>query len=74
LTLVESIIENPERILRCRLDKIKGDAVAEMKAAGLDYEERLEKLENLEYPKPQRDIMRLPGVAGDASRPALIPE
>jgi superfamily II RNA helicase len=57
LTLVESILENPEIVLRRQLDKIKGKAVAEMKANGLDYDQRMEELEKLEYPKPLRDFI-----------------
>jgi superfamily II RNA helicase len=57
LTLVESILENPELVLRRQLDKVKGRAVAEMKAQGLDYDERMAKLEELEYPKPLRDFV-----------------
>jgi superfamily II RNA helicase len=57
LTLVESILENPEIVLRRQLDKVKGRAVAEMKAQGLDYDERMAKLEELEYPKPLRDFV-----------------
>jgi superfamily II RNA helicase len=57
LTLVESILENPELILRRQLDKLKGRAVAEMKAEGLDYDQRMEKLDTLEYPKPLRDFV-----------------
>ena len=57
LTLVESILENPDAILRKQLDKVKGDAVAEMKAAGIEYEERMEKLDTLEYPKPESEFI-----------------
>ena len=57
LTLVESILENPELILRRQLDKVKGRAVAEMKAEGLDYDQRMERLQELEYPKPLRDFV-----------------
>ena len=57
LTLVESILENPQPILRRQLDKLKGKAVAEMKAAGLDYDQRMEGLEKLEYPKPNREFV-----------------
>ncbi len=57
LTLVESILENPELILRRQLDKLKGEAVAEMKAEGLDYDQRMEELEKLEHPKPLRDFV-----------------
>ncbi len=57
LTLVESILENPEQILRKQLDKLKGEKVAEMKAAGKDYDERMAELDKLEHPKPLRDFV-----------------
>ena len=57
LTLVESILENPEIILRKQLDKVKGQAVAQMKAEGIEYDERMAKLEELEYPKPNREFV-----------------
>jgi superfamily II RNA helicase len=57
LTLVESILENPELILRKQLDKLKGRKVAEMKAEGLDYDQRMEELEKMEHPKPLREFV-----------------
>ncbi|MEI6668080.1 MAG: DUF3516 domain-containing protein [Acidobacteriota bacterium] len=57
VTLVESILENPEVILRRQLDKVKDRAVAQMKADGMEYEQRMEELEKLEYPKPLRDFV-----------------
>lgn len=57
LTLVESILENPDAILRRQVDKLRTEALAEMKAAGLDYEERLEELEKIEHPKPLADFV-----------------
>ena len=57
LSLVESILENPDIILRKQLDKVKTDAVNEMKAAGVEYEERMEKLDELEYPKPEGEFI-----------------
>ena len=57
LTLVESILENPELILRKQLDRVKDRAVAQMKADGMEYEQRMEELERLEYPKPLREFV-----------------
>jgi len=57
LTLVESILEDPDIILRKQLDKLKSQKMAEMKMAGLEYEERMEELEKLEYPKPNREFI-----------------
>lgn len=57
LTLVESIVENPDIILRKQLDKVKSQKMAEMKQAGMEYDERMEELEKLEYPKPNREFV-----------------
>jgi hypothetical protein len=57
LTLAEAIVEDPEIILRKQLDKIKTRKMAEMKLAGLPYEERMAELDKLEYPKPKREFI-----------------
>jgi hypothetical protein len=57
LTLVESILENPEAILFRQLDKLKRDTLAELKAQGVEYDQRMEELEKLEYPKPNREFV-----------------
>jgi len=57
LTLVESIVENPDIILRKQLDRVKDQKVAEMKAEGIEYDQRMEELEKLEYPKPNREFI-----------------
>jgi superfamily II RNA helicase len=57
LTLVESILEDPDIILRKQLDKLKSQKMAEMKMAGIEYDERIEELDKLEYPKPNREFI-----------------
>jgi hypothetical protein len=57
LTLAESILEDPDIILRKQLDKLKSQKMAEMKMAGIEYDERIEELEKLEYPKPNREFV-----------------
>ena len=57
LTLVESILEDPDIILRKQLDKLKCQKMAEMKMAGIEYDERIEELEKLEHPKPNREFI-----------------
>ncbi len=57
LTLVESILEDPDIILRRQLDKLKSEKMAEMKAQGMEYQERMDELEKLEYPKPRREFI-----------------
>lgn len=57
LTLAESILENPDIILQKQLDKVKTKVVAELKAQGVEYDDRMEQLAKLEYPKPNREFI-----------------
>ena len=57
LTLVESILEDPEVVLRRQVDKLKQELVAQLKADGMQYEERMEKLDEVTHPQPQRDFL-----------------
>jgi superfamily II RNA helicase len=57
LTLVESILEDPDIILRKQLDRVKDQKMAEMKMEGIEYEQRMEELEKLEHPKPNGEFV-----------------
>ncbi len=57
LSMVESILEDPDAVLWKQLDRARGQAVAEMKAKGMEYDERMAELEKVEYPKPNRDFV-----------------
>ena len=57
LTLCEAIVEDPDQILRQQVSRLKGDAVEQMKAEGIPYEERMEKLDEIEHPKPLREFL-----------------
>ena len=81
LTLCESIVEDPDLILRRQLDRLKTQKVAEMKMDGVEYDQRMEELEKLEYPKPNREFIystfnafteRHPWVGQDNIRPKSI--
>jgi superfamily II RNA helicase len=81
LTLVESVLENPDYVLRQQLDAIKRVKLGELKAAGVEYDQRIEELDKLEYPKPLREFVyetfnafarEHPWVRGDNVRPKSI--
>jgi hypothetical protein len=57
LSSVEAILEDPMPILIKQLDRIKTEKLAELKAAGVEYEQRMEELEKLEYPKPNAEFI-----------------
>ena len=57
LTLCEAIVEDPDAILRRQVDKLKTEKLEELRAAGVEYAERMEKLEQVEHPKPLREFL-----------------
>jgi len=57
LSLTESVLENPTAILRRQVDHLKDTLMREMKEQGVPYEERIERLQHVEHPKPERDFI-----------------
>jgi superfamily II RNA helicase len=57
LTLCEAIVEDPEAILRRQVDRLKTEKMEEMKAAGVEYDERIAKLDEVEHVKPLREFL-----------------
>jgi hypothetical protein len=81
VTLVESILEDPEVVLRRQIDKLKTEKLAEMKAAGVEYEERMAELDKIEHPKPNVEFLvdsfalfrkDHPWVASESLRPKSV--
>jgi len=52
LSVVEAILDDPFPVLMAQAHKARGEAVAEMKADGIEYDERMKLLEEITYPKP----------------------
>lgn len=52
LSVLESILDDPFPVLMAQAHKERGEAIAEMKAEGIEYDERMELLEEVSYPKP----------------------
>ncbi len=59
VSVFEAILEDPRPIITAQRNRAKGEAVAEMKAEGLEYEERMELLEDVEHPQPLRDELEV---------------
>ncbi len=55
LSIIESILDSPGAIIHAQLNKAKDELMAEMKANGVEYEERMERLEKVEPPKPNKE-------------------
>ncbi|WP_067700297.1 DEAD/DEAH box helicase [Nocardia jejuensis] len=60
ISLIESTLEDPRQLLMAQQHKARGVAVAQMKADGIEYEERMELLEEVTWPKPLAEELILP--------------
>src|SRR3954462_6275935 len=47
VSVIEATLDDPRQILAAQLNKAKGEAVAQMKAEGIEYDERMELLEEI---------------------------
>ena len=57
LTLVESILESPDAVLYAQRDRAKDERIRELKAQGVEYDQRMIELEKVDYPKPNAEFI-----------------
>ena len=57
VSVVESVLEAPRQILFAQQHQARGEAVAEMKADGLEYDERMALLDQITWPQPLAELL-----------------
>jgi hypothetical protein len=57
VSVVESVLEEPRQVLAQQQYVARGEAVAEMKADGIEYDERMALLEEITWPMPLRELL-----------------
>ncbi|MEV6135326.1 DUF3516 domain-containing protein [Nocardia sp. NPDC051990] len=57
ISLIESTLEDPRQLLMAQQHKARGQAINEMKADGIEYDERMELLEEVTWPKPLAELI-----------------
>ena len=60
ISVVESTLDDPRQVLMAQQHAARGEAVAAMKAEGIEYEERMELLEQVTWPKPLAEELLFP--------------
>ena len=58
ISMVEATLEDPKQVLRAQERAARDKAMADMKADGLDYDERMDRLQEITYPKPLEDMLQ----------------
>lgn len=57
ISMVEATLEDPKQVLRAQERMARDAAMSAMKAEGIDFEERVEKLQDVTYPKPLEELL-----------------
>ena len=57
LSIIESTLDDPRQVLSAQQFKARGEAVAAMKADGIEYDVRMELLDEVTHPKPLAELL-----------------
>ena len=78
ISIVEAVIENPGSLMDRRLDKARGEKLAELKQAGVEYDARMAALDDVRADPPNVEflesafgdfLLRQPWAKGETLRP-----
>ena len=81
ISLIEAILENPDGVLRKQVDLLKDELMAKLKNEGVEYDDRIARLEEVEWPKPGKEFIyatfnefkpKHPYLANESIRPKSI--
>ena len=57
VSVIESVLEDPRPLLFAQEKAARAEAVAAMKAQGMEYDERMAALEEVTWPRPLADLL-----------------
>ncbi|MDX6278532.1 MAG: hypothetical protein QOJ72_2660 [Nocardioidaceae bacterium] len=57
VSVVEATLEDPRPIISAQRHRARGEAINEMKMDGIEYDERMELLEEVTHPKPLEELL-----------------
>lgn len=57
ISMVEATLEDPRQVLRAQERQARDAAMIEMKEEGVEYEERMERIQEITYPKPLEEML-----------------
>ncbi len=74
VSVVEAILEDPRQVLQAQQHRARGEAIAAMKADGVEYEERMELIEQVTWPRPLADLLEVTVEAYRQTHPWISPD
>ena len=74
VSVVEAVLDPPRQVLFAQQHAARGEAIAEMKADGLDYDERMALLEDVTWPQPLAELLEPTFELYRERHPWLLPD
>ena len=69
ISVLEATLDDPRPVLSAQQFMARGEAVAAMKSEGIEYEQRMELLEEISHPKPLEELLNAAFATYRASQP-----
>ena len=69
VSILEATLDDPRPVLSAQQHMARGEAVAAMKAEGIEYDQRMELLESVTHPKPLEELLDAAFATYRASQP-----
>ena len=57
ISVVESVLDDPRQVLHAQQNAARAAEIARLKAEGVPYEERIERLDSITWPKPLAELL-----------------
>ncbi|MGH3387885.1 MAG: DUF3516 domain-containing protein, partial [Actinomadura sp.] len=57
LSVVEATLDDPRQVLAAQQNTARREVIAQLKADGIEYEERMERIQEVTYPKPLEELL-----------------
>ncbi|MER3389287.1 MAG: DUF3516 domain-containing protein [Microcella sp.] len=57
VSVIEATLDDPRPVLRQQEHKARGEAIGRMKAQGMEYDERMEALDEITHPRPLAELL-----------------
>ncbi len=74
LSVIEATLDDPRQVLQAQQSKARAEVIAQLKAEGVDYTERVRLIEQVSYPQPLAELLEAAFTTYCAGHPWLLGE
>jgi len=72
LSVIEATLEDPRQVLQAQQSKARAEAIAQLKAEGVEYADRVRLIEQVSYPQPLAELLEAAFASYCTGHPWLI--